>query len=710
MFLISSLKLNIVSFLTLLLIALPGYSWQRQPNWTVTTENGSWVASPAGLFQYDSDNEKFIPEAFPNSPNFVPFELFTDGDQLWALADSSIGYIDLFSGGRYVYAQSDGLPAARFTCLAIAEEYIWAGSDQGAVRFDRLIEQWETLDVPAEMQSPEVRAINHLLALDDFVYFATDAGVLRYEIDTESFTLLGSDDGLRAGALQAIELIGDEIWFSGDAGIDIYSVSQRNWSYLGDAAGFRSADWIDAAYISGLLYFVFEDGIDICDPVNRQIYPFERESQIAQYRVNDITGARNGIWFATDKGLLQYDEGNLQSGQPESWVLHDQSRGATYPAFSRLAGFDNYILGEGQSGIDVLDQTNDTFQDPLAYGEMADRFGETESTSALRWDDDGLSYTPNDSFRLGLTGNANYITIIEEQQTEDRFWGRLQPYILHSSGRALNGLYDNTDPDEVFYGAIYRGIEGDLLRLAEGGNRISYQQTIDPFFGGATIRGGRVMLEAGARSGQKKRSLLRTTVAAGERVTKSAREFFTGGQSTTYSLEHQDLLIGSAEVYLNGRRLTDADYTLNHTTGQLYFTFTGWELLNEGDVIEVVYQYRLNEGQIDDRVIGGELVLSSGDALQVAVSGFNLEKTLADSAGGFSGAQLAADLRGSILGGEGQLTTTVGAGTSETAGDEFSQTGAVSGSFQREAWTLRGSYQVQADSLATLEDRSTEFG
>ncbi|MBU1650607.1 hypothetical protein KKA00_00180, partial [bacterium] len=146
------------------------------------------------------------------------------------------------------------------------------------------------------------------------------------------------------------------------------------------------------------------------------------------------------------------------------------------------------------------------------------------------------------------------------------------------------------------------------------------------------------------------------------------------------------------------------------TTGQLYFTFTGWELLNAGDVIEVVYQYRLNEELIDDRLIGGEVVLSSGDALQVAVSGFNLEKSHADSTGDFSGAQVAADLRGSILGGEGQLTTTVGGGISDAAGDEFSQAGSISGSFRRKAWTLRGSYQVQADSLATLEDRSTEFG
>ncbi|MBU0517550.1 hypothetical protein KJ564_01265, partial [bacterium] len=504
------------------------------------------IASSAGLFQYDSDNEKFIPETFPNAPGFTPFELLTDGDQLWALADSSIGYIDLFSGGRYVYSQSDGLPAARFTCLAITEDYIWAGGDQGAVRFDRLIEQWETLDIPAEMQSPEVSAINHLLALDDFVYFATDAGVLRYEIDTESFTPLGRADGLSAGALQAIELIGDEIWFLGDAGIDIYSVSQRNWSYLGEAAGFRSADWIDAAYISGLLYFVFEDGIDVCDPANRQIYPFERESQIALYSVRDITGARNGIWFATDQGLLQYDAGNLQSGQPESWVLYDQSRGAAYPEFNRIAGFSNYILGSAHSGIDVLNQVNDIFLEPLAYGDLTAAVVGEKSVSSLRWNDDGLSYTPNDNYRLGLTGNANYITIIEESQTEDRFWGRLQPYLLHSSGRALNGLYDNTDPDEVLYGTVYRGIEGDLLRLAEGGNRIGYQQTIDPFFGGATIRGGRAMLEAGPRKGQKKRSLLRASIAAGERVTKSAREFFVGGQATTYSLEHQNLLIGSA--------------------------------------------------------------------------------------------------------------------------------------------------------------------
>jgi len=626
------------------------------------------------------------------------------------LADSAVAYIDLYSGGRYVYTTADGLPEARLTCLLIADDYIYLGGDRGAARFDRLIEQWEVLDLPVSLASEKVMQINHLTATDDYIFFGTNGGVLRYEIETETFALFDETDGLRSGAIREIYQVGNEIWFMGDKGVDIYSVSQRNWSFLGLSSGFRSTNWIDITRISGDFYFVSDKGIDICDPSNRQVYPFERESDLRGYQIREVMSARNGAWFATDKGLLQYDAGNLQAGKPESWVLYDQSRGSTYSDYSRLSGLGNYVIGEGSEGIDVLNQLDQAFLEPLEFGEVPGGTKGKGSRNHLDWDERGLSYTRGDKYRLGLTGNANYITIIGENQSDDRFWGRLQPYLIHQSGRSINGLYDNTDPDEVLYGAVYRGIDGDLLRLAEGGNRVSYQQTIDPFFGGATIRGGRVMLEAGPRKGQKKRSLLRTNTAVGERVTKTAREFFVGGQATIYNLRHQNLLIGSAEVFLNNRKLPGSDYTLNHTTGQLYFTFPGWELLNSGDIIEVAYQYRLSEEEIDDWLVGGELVVSNGDALQIAVSSFSLNKTNPDSSGDFNGVQVAADVRGSILGGEGQLTTAFGGGSSDDPESEFTQTGSVSGSFQHDAWTISGSIQAQEDSLATLEDRSTEFG
>ena len=180
-------------------------------------------------------------------------------------------------------------------------------------------------------------------------------------------------------------------------------------------------------------------------------------------------------------------------------------------------------------------------------------------------------------------------------------------------------------------------------------------------------------------------------------------------------LKHQDLLIGSARVYLNSRLLSDDEFSLNYSLGSFWFTYVGWELLNEGDVIEVEYQYRLQEEEIGEFYTSGEIVVSQGDVLQVAVSGFEKGESRADSVGAdrpgtIRGAQAAAELRGEVFGGDGQILAAFGAEEAGESGSEFTRGYSLEGSFNRRAWTFSGKWLNLSDSLATLDSRATEFG
>jgi hypothetical protein len=539
--------------------------------------------------------------------------------------------------------------------------------------------------------------------------------VLRYEKDTETFLRFGAADGLKGGAYRELRRYGSELWFFGEQGIDIYSTRQQNWSFMGIEEGLRSTEWQAIAEAGGLLYFLHDSEVDICERESRRIYPFEREKRLAGYEVFDLYGSQTELWFATDRGLLQYQREDPQTGQPETWVLFDASRGGYADGYRRAGSAAGVIFGQGETALDVLNLSSELFLEPLIYEEATGAYAEPHKQPRIRWDEEGLRVLPGGETELGLTGSYNYLIRTDDEGNEDRYWGRLQPYLRHGSGRSINGLYDNTDPDKVLYGATYRGIEGDLLRRAEGGNRITTQQTFDPFFGSTTLRGGSAMLEAGPRSERKRRSLLRGDVTAGEVITHAEREYFNGSQGPIYILKHQDLLIGSARVYLNSRLLSDDEYSLNYTLGNFWFTFIGWELLNQGDVIEVEYQYRLQEEEIGEFYTSGEIVVSQGDALQVAVSGFEKGESRADSLSGgrpgaIRGAQAAAELRGDFLGGDGQLLAAFGAGESDEGGSEFARGYALEGSFNRQAWTFSGKWLNLSDSLATLDSRATEFG
>ncbi len=677
----------------------------------------SWIATPSGLYRYDAEGELFIPEIFPEYPHLSPVEISSDGEQLWVIADSIAGYIDLYTGGRYTYSQKDGLPPGKFTCIAYERDYIWIGSKRGVSRFDRFIEQWEYFSLKTDNLPPGSDKIRRIEIVGDYLYFAAEAGIIRFDSRTETFALFDEDDGIRAAPFHDLKRIGEELWCFGQKGVDIFSISQGSWSFLGTEHGFRNTEWRDIEDIGGDLYFLSDAGIDICEISTRRIYPFLREDRLDGYHVHDMTGSLESIWFATDRGLLRHEIENPQSGQAETWVLFDRKRGAVEEAFFRIGSLDGNILGLGDMGLDVIDTSNELFLTPLVFRDGVGETTKTQTQPKIRWDDEGLRVLPTSSYRAGLSGSYSYLLKTDQDQSVDRHWGRLQPYLRHESGRSLSGLYDNTDPDETLYGATYRGIDGDLLRRMEGGNRLQFKQTHDLFFGGTTLRGGTALLEAGERRGKKGRSLLRSTLTFGEKVTRSAKEFFNGSQGRRFVLQHQNLLIGSAEVILNGRELSEDEYTLVHTTGTLLLTFIGWELLNEGDIIEILYQYRLTEEEINETIAAGELVISSGDALQVTISGFEKSSgsTVSDSSfgaiedDGFRAAQVSSELRGTVLGGEGRLLTGLSAGERD-ADNEIAQGCYLEGDFNRGAWTINGKWSATSDSLPMLEDRSTEFG
>ncbi|MFH1861612.1 MAG: hypothetical protein ABH878_02265, partial [bacterium] len=705
-----------IALLAVLIICASASAWIRQPNWILPTETMIWLATPGGLIRYDPENELFLPEELFAATNIQPTEIASDGAQLWVLADSSVAYLDLYAGGRYQFTSADGLPTGKLRCLAIAEDYVWVGGDSGAARFDRLIEQWEVLTVESSGLSAAARQISQILPTEEFVYLASGNGILRFDPRTETFDSFSTADGLKCSSYFDLRRLGDEIWCFGDSGIDIYSSRQKNWTFLGQEQGFRSTEWLDVELIGGKFYLLFKNGVDVCEPSNHRIQPFDREDRLIDFQIYDLTGGASEIWFAADRGLLRYQLENSQIGQAETWVLYDPARGASQSGFQRVAGSGKSIFAEGEAGIDVLDTQTEIFQAPFLFLEHL-AGSKTEATyPQVHWDDRGLRLLPGAQWETGLQGEFSAMLQLREDETNDRLWGRLQPFLRHTSGRSLSGLYDNTNPDETLYGATYRGAQNDLLRRIQGGNRIYFDLTHNPFFGATTLRGADAMLEVGERSGTKRRSLLRSNFTYGQLLTHSAREFFTGAQGPVYLLKHQDVLIGSAKVYLNNRLLGADEYTLNHTLGRLFFIFSGWELLNEGDLIEVQYQYRLDDEQIGESLTAGEIILSRGDALQVTLGAFqkgtnpDSSNAAANFAGSeFSAAQISAEARGEVLGVESALTAGLGAGTNP-ADQTLHEAGYVEGNFHYGSWTLGGKWLHFSDSLETLEDRSTEFG
>jgi len=186
------------------------------------------------------------------------------------------------------------------------------------------------------------------------------------------------------------------------------------------------------------------------------------------------------------------------------------------------------------------------------------------------------------------------------------FWGELWPekdewstkndISLRGSipvNRSIVGFYDDTDKDDLEYGATYRGNETDILHEATGGEfeaRMRNSELIEDM----NLTGG------GARLRKKfDGATLNVEPRYGQQRGYFETDFFIYKTGTTiYELSHGNVIPETDEVYVKKEKLQRGDdYLADYPNG--WITFYREELVEEGSNIEVRYQYEIGDDEED---------------------------------------------------------------------------------------------------------------
>ena len=666
-------------FFVIFVVAIGSVSaMERKTEWTVSAGGYVWCGTENGLYRFDSEEEIWSRV----EPVDIPVEEVKFYDERLWVGGYGLMTADPELGDWLKFTKSTGLPGNNYRSLYFGDEYYYIGAESGAARFDPILEEWESL-------SGVESAVCDIASAGDYIFLAADSGIYRYDREYERTAPLGAEEGLAGGRYRWIQELPGEIWFIGENAIDIYQPDSRSWISLKSAGGVSPGSIIQILVDGERLWMLTEKAVLWCYWRGRDFQVFPRSDRLAGYKVREIAGGNGTYYFATDRGLMIYRESE------ERWELVDRTMGLEAEEIQRLSVVGQLIFLRSAGHLEVYSLSERRFLPALELGSAE---GILRKEGRWSWDDRGLGGDVLGG-DLRLKGAYSYISQFQETAfINDR--NRILLYPSYGfTGRRISGFYDNTDQDEILYGASFRGLRDDNFRRAEFGNRVDFRLDNNRLLGETTVEGIQGSVEYGPRSPIRGRRALKLDGTYGATAARSASDILFGQGDALYQLSHKELRRGSARVYINGEEIPRTDYVLSNVTGTLNFTFPGAELLDENDKIRVDYQYLLDVGEGED-FAGGDLTLSQGDNLSEAFSYYESDT--------LSAGRTSAELRGNLGGIDLRFIPQAAFSSVPETEEGF----AAGGEFYGKAgnWLLSTRAIRRDENFESLDPAMTEFG
>jgi hypothetical protein len=595
-------------FLSLLALSLCIYNtWasERRTQWVLRTADLVWCATPAGLVRFDMTTEVWESIVIPGVPEQIPIrEIASDDGLIWLLTPDAVIQSDARHTQWIPYGAAEGIACGAPYGLVFGEEYVYLATSGGPGRFDRVVEEWELLLEDAG----KFDTAAHVAQAGGYVWFTSRQGLLRYDPKVRAWQVFSEADGLLQETHYWLLEEPDELWAIGGGGIDIYHTGSRSWFRFVPTVEGSFPAVVDIEADGDILWVLTDGGIRWWDWEEHSDRPFPREVRLQGRAIYDIDIDGSRVVFASENSVVVLE----RNGVSEEWVYIDESLGLPRGTYLLVESVDDLLFLRHDRGIAVYS---------LELGEVIGEYpflrpgveAKEKVQFGPRIGDQGLEFRGWDRPLFSLKGSSTVFGVRNPGEEWDwRHRTSMSALRSFPGNRQLILSYDNSDLNRKRWGGAYRGSRDDNVRWIEGGNQVSVDFGGSRLLGTTGIKGGWVRLEDGPRS--KVRGWRRATVDgwAGVQLEANAHEVFSGEGDVLYFLDHQNLVIGSARVWVDGDELSSGEYVLDHSSGTLSFLFPGRDLVDENSLIEVRYRYYL-EDEEKPNIGGARLGISVND-------------------------------------------------------------------------------------------------
>jgi hypothetical protein len=575
-------KWGILVFILFFSLKLSAYSFTMIPT-TLSVNDKVWFATSSGLYRYDKVQDEWVIFSTGNglAGNNIR-DIGVDEGVIWVATDGGVSNSDLRFSDWRSYAVTDGLPDNNVRCLAFSEDYIWVGTDQGVGRFDKLLEEWK---VYTESDGLAGQQVNDIASDTDTVWFATSNGISKLDVDFNKWTSYSEPDLPSINVIRII-IMGDYIWFVADKGLVRYDKKLRSWRTYGLADGIISFQVNNVVTTGDSIWLATSDGISIYDSTSDSWSPgIVYHSMLPSKNIKDLAFDGDFIWFCTDKGVSTFDKGT------GSWRYYNTSDGLL-DELCQCVIISDKVFVMTEKGINLYDKSTQDWEVYEFSKVAADKTGD----KGFRLNKGGVSYDFSKDGNVRLSGFSS-LEFLNNSQFNDKVendynWDLTNDLSFRGAipvKRSIVGFYNDLIENNPEYGMTYRGNESDILQEATAGE-FEAELRNSEFIEDINLLGAGARFKKGINTAK-----LSMEPRYGQQRGYFETDFFTYKTGTDiYTLSHINIIPETDEVVVKNEKLKRGfDYLIVYTSGWLVFYRE--ELVEEGEEIEIRYQYEAND-------------------------------------------------------------------------------------------------------------------
>ena len=332
-----------------------------------------WVGTTNGLARYNEKNDKF--DVYKNKVYDKNSLVYNDVRSiiedregvLWVGTYSGISIFDTESSIKYYNAGlDDGYLLSENMVHGIYEDdegYLWVGSRTKGVN---IIDRENNTSKSISMENNNViqsNSINDITGYKDFIFVATDAGVLKINKKENTIQNYNLEDGLIGENVKDIFVCDKNyLWIGSTNGLNLLDIENDKiidmTDYVDEGSYVRYVyQGQDGSYYIG---FLRDGGLGIIEPNSKETKYYKNipndKTSISSNRVRCINeDSKGNIWIGTSYGLNKYD--------PKTKVFkrYTTSDGiANNTIYGVLVDDNDNIWVSTNKGISQIDTKNNT--------------------------------------------------------------------------------------------------------------------------------------------------------------------------------------------------------------------------------------------------------------------------------------------------------------------------------------------------------------
>ena len=247
-------------------------------------------------------------------------DLSVDRRYIWIATEGGVGRYDKIADRFESYTKENQLPSVDIRAVVENRSDVWIGTKNGISKHSILSEDrnaWETYNAAIEilptvegkyaksLKNDDVRC---LAVNDNYVWAGTKTGVSLYAIKQGTWTTFSQKDGLASDEVSCITIDNEQVWFGSGRGVTIYNTANETWKILTEVDGLGS-NLITSMAIRGDQVWLgtFDKGVTMLNKTTGQFTTFTKADGLPHNGILSIAIDGDYLWFGTHGGLTRYD-------------------------------------------------------------------------------------------------------------------------------------------------------------------------------------------------------------------------------------------------------------------------------------------------------------------------------------------------------------------------------------------------------------------